>query len=383
MSLLRLGFRPFYLLAGLAAIAVIGLWLLAFTGHLQFGHYLQGVFWHSHEMVFGFQTAVIAGFLFTAVRNWTGLPTPTGIMLGLIALLWIAARVLVVTGPVPLAVVVDVAFLPVVAIAVAIPIFRSKNARNVKIVGILIAMSLLHAGFHLALAGQLPAWLSRPSLFTFIDAVVVLFALVGGRVIPAFTRNAVPGSNPRHEKWLEVTAFGSLILIALVTLFGETMPLPSWLLLVLLLVAAVAHFLRLALWQPQLTVTNPLLWMMPLAYSWLPVALLLRALSTVAVVAPSSWIHALTMGALSSLMMAMMMRSALGHTGRALAASRADMSAFLLLQLAAITRVLAGTMDDYRVAAILSGTLWMLAFAIFLLRYAPMLVSARVDGKPG
>jgi len=123
--------------------------------------------------------------------------------------------------------------------------------------------------------------------------------------------------------------------------------------------------------------------MMPLAYSWLPVALLLRALSAMAVVVPSAWIHALTMGALSSLMMAMMMRSALGHTGRPLAASRADMSAFLLLQLAAITRVLAGTMDDYRAAVILSGTLWILAFAIFLLRYAPMLLQARVDGKPG
>lgn len=382
-TLLAIGFRPFYLLASVFAVAAILLWLAGFAGRLQLGTYLQGVFWHSHEMLFGYIVAVIAGFLFTAVRNWTGLPTPTGLALGGIAALWIIARALLVTGPGELAVVMDVAFLPVIAVAVAIPILRSRNKRNYKVIGLLVAVSLLHLMFHLALGGQLPAWLSRASLFASIDLVVILFALVGGRVIPAFTRNAVSGSNPRHETWLEVIAFGSLLMIVLITLLGDTLVLARWIPASLFVVAAVAHLLRLALWQPRLTLGNPLLWMMPVAYSWLPVALMLRALAAAAVVVPSAWIHALTMGALSSLMMAMMMRSTLGHTGRKLVASRMDMAAFLALQAAALIRVVAGSAGNYQTLVSLSGLVWALAFVLFLARYLPMLVQPRVDGKPG
>ena len=381
--LLALGFRPFYLLASVFAVAAILFWLASLTGRFHFGDYLQGMLWHSHEMLFGYIVAVITGFLFTAVRNWTGLPTPTGVLLGGIAVLWLLARVLLVSGPSIPAVFLDVAFLPVVAVAIAIPILRSRNKRNYKVIGVLAAMSLLHLLFHLALGGQLPASLSRASLFASIDLVVVLFALVGGRVIPAFTRNAVAGSNPRHEPWLEVVSFGSLLLIALVTLVGGALPLAAWIPASLFVVAAVAHLLRLALWQPQLTLGNPLLWMMPVAYAWLPVAFALRALSTEAMVVPGAWIHALTMGALSSLMMAMMMRSTLGHTGRQLVASRMDMAAFTVLQVAALIRVVAGSAGNYQVLVVLSGLAWVLAFALFLSRYMPMLVRPRVDGKPG
>lgn len=159
--------------------------------------------------------------------------------------------------------------------------------------------------------------------------------------------------------------------------------LARWILASLFVVAAVAHLLRLALWQPRLTLGNPLLWMMPVAYSWLPVALMLRALAAAAVVVPSAWIHALTMGALSSLMMAMMMRSTLGHTGRKLVASRMDMAAFLALQAAALIRVVAGSAGNYQTLVNLSGLVWALAFVLFLARYLPMLVQPRVDGKPG
>ena len=382
-TLLAIGFRPFYLLASVFAVAAILFWLAGFNGRLPVGAYLQGVFWHSHEMLFGYIVAVMAGFLFTAVRNWTGLPTPSGVTLGGIVLLWILARVLLVSGPSALAVILDVAFLPMIAIAVAIPILRSRNKRNYKIIGVLVAVSLLHVVFHMAIGGQLPSWLSRASLFASIDLAVILFALVGGRVIPAFTRNAVAGSDPRHENWLEVIAFGSLLVIVLVTLLGGAFTFAAWVPTSLFIVAAVAHLLRLALWQPQVTLGNPLLWMMPVAYSWLPTALLLRALSTVAVIVPGAWIHALTMGALSSLMMAMMMRSTLGHTGRKLVASQMDILAFLLLQLAALLRVVAGGTGDYQAVVVLSGVVWVLAFAVFIVRYLPMLVHSRVDGKPG
>jgi len=382
-TLLALGFRPFYLLATFMAVFGISLWLLSYTGTAQFGGYLQGVFWHSHEMLFGFLAAVMTGFLFTAVRNWTGLPTPTGTMLGVIALLWILARVLFLGGPTVPAIAIDLAFLPVVTAGVAIPVLRSQNQRNYKVLGILVALCVLHVVFHLALAGELPAWLSRTSLLTAIDVVVILFALIGGRVIPAFTRNAIPGSDPVHKPWLEVCAFGLLVIIAAMTLSGGSLAFANWVPATVLLLAAATHALRLAYWQPHTTLHNPLLWMMPVAYSWLPLALLLRALSSFAIVVPGTWIHALTAGALTSLIVAMMMRSTLGHTGRKLIANRTDVVAFLLLQLAAILRVMAGMTGDYRTVVIASGVVWVFAFGLLLLRYAPMLLRPRVDGRPG
>jgi uncharacterized protein involved in response to NO len=381
--LFALGFRPFYTLAAVFAVIAIGLWLVSFTGMVQLGGHLQGVFWHSHEMVFGFVAAIITGFLFTAVRNWTGLPTPTGLSLGAIALVWIAGRVLPATGPYELGIILDVVFLPVVAIAVAIPIFRSGNKRNYKVVALIATMAVLHFVLHLALGGDLPAWLSRSSLFAVMDVIAILFAVVGGRVIPAFTRNAVQGSDPVHKMWLEVSAFGLLLLVAAVTFASGGMTLSGWLLAVPAILAACAHSLRLAYWQPAVTLGNPLLWMMPVAYSWLPVALLLRGLSELAIVPPSTWIHALTAGAFTSLMMAMMMRSTLGHTGRNLAANKTDILVFLMLQLAAISRVLAGIVADHRTMTVIAGVCWIVAFAAFLARYAPMLLSPRSDGKPG
>ena len=378
-----LGFRPFYMFAGVFAIIAIGLWLVSFTGMAQFGGYLQGVFWHSHEMVFGFLAAAMTGFLFTAVRNWTGRPTPTGMLLGVIVLVWLVARVLLISGPASVGVVLDVLFLPLVAIGVAVPIFGSANKRNYKVVGIVAAMAILHFIFHMALGGDLPAWLSRTSILTVLDVFTILFALVGGRVIPAFTRNAVPGSDPVHHLWVEVSAFGLLLMLAVAALASGAMVLPSWLPVLLAMLAAAAHLLRLVLWQPGSTFNNPLLWMMPVAYSWLPIALVLRGLSGLAIVPPSTWIHALTAGALTSLIVAMMMRSTLGHTGRELEASRADVVIFLSLQLAAVLRILAGIVGDYRTMTILAGVVWMVAFAEFLLRYGPMLVRPRADGKPG
>ena len=382
-ALLNLGFRPFYVLAALFAVVAMGLWLIVSTGMAQFSTYLPGVFWHSHEMVFGFSAAVITGFLFTAVRNWTGQPTPTGVVLGAIALLWISARVLLFFGTGSLGVILDLLFLPVVAVAVAIPIFRSTNKRNYKVVGIIAVMAVLHFVFHLALGGELPASLSRTSLFAVIDVITILFALVGGRVIPAFTKNAVPGSDPIHKPFIEIAAFGLLVLLAAMTLVSGEMALHPWVPAGLAFLAAVVHAARLALWQPSVTLNSPLLWMMPVAYSWLPLALALRGLAGFGIVLPGTWIHALTVGALTSLMMAMMMRSTLGHTGRELAASRTDVIIFLLLQLAAVLRVLAGIAGGHRVLTILAGIVWMAAFVEFLLRYLPMLMRPRVDDRPG
>ena len=380
MSFFQLGFRPFYTVASIFAAVAVIVWLRSFTGIAGTGVYLQSVVWHSHEMLFGFSAAVIAGFLFTAVQNWTGQPTPTGVALAGLTALWLAARVLIIFGPAPLAAIVDVLFLPAIAVAIAVPILRSKNVRNYKVVAIVFVLAVLHGLFHLASLGYAPTWLSRIALLASIDTVVILMAIIGGRVIPAFTRNAASDSNPRHEHWVEIATFGSMILVVLLTAVSGSWAAPSGLMALLFIVAAAAHATRLGLWDPIKTVHNPLLWMMPAAYSWIPFAFLLRALAAMNIVPGSAWLHAVTMGAVSSLMLAMMMRSSLGHTGRPLVASRWDMTAFLLLQLGTIIRVFASITvgDSYRSWIVVSGAIWLSAFLIFAARYLPMLSRPRI-----
>lgn len=210
---------------------------------------------------------------------------------------------------------------------------------------------------------------------------MILLAVIGGRVIPAFTKNAIPEANPRHEHWVEVTTFVTMMLAALVTASSGFWAPPSLLVVLLFIVVAAAHATRLGLWDPAKTLHNPLLWMMPAAYSWIPFAFLLRALAVLNIVPASAWIHAITMGAISSLMLAMMMRSSLGHTGRALVASRLDMSAFVLLQFGAFLRVIASIAagEIYRYLIVASGLIWIIAFLLFALRYVPMLTRPRVS----
>ncbi len=380
-----LGFRPFYSLAAIFAVASVLFWLLSFTGVIHAGAYLRGIFWHSHEMVFGFAIAVMTGLLLTAVRNWTGLPTPTGLGLAALAAVWLAGRVLIIAGPPMPAAIVDVAFIPLLAVAIALPIIRSRNRRNYKILALLVLIAITNVMYHLASLGPLPAWLAYTAVITAIDLITILFAIVAGRVIPTFTKNAIPESQPRHASWLEFLAFGSLVLIVATRLGSDWVSFPLLVPTTIIVIAAVAHAFRLALWQPKFTVRDPLLWMMPVAYSWLPVALFLRALAGYSVVSQGAWIHALTTGAISGLMLAMMMRSSLGHTGRPLVASGVDMTAFLALQLAAITRVTAGMFATglYEPLVLTSGAIWILAFGLFLTRYLPMLIRPRIDGRPG
>jgi uncharacterized protein involved in response to NO len=309
------------------------------------------------------------------------LPTPTGAVLAMMAALWLAARILIVTGPAAIAALVDVMFLPVLAIAIAGPILRSKNKRNYKVLAIILMLAVSHSVYHLASLGYTEIWLARTSLFVSIDILIILMAIVGGRVIPAFTRNAIPSATSRHEPWVEVITFASMILVVVVTsLAGFWVPPPIFMTL-LLIIAAASHATRLALWDPVKTIHNPLLWMLPAAYSWIPFAFLLRALAAMNIIPAGAWIHAMTMGAVSALMLAMMMRSSLGHTGRKLVASKADMAAFLLLQVAAIVRVIASIVagETYQQWIVASGLIWALAFLVFLMRYLPMLSRPRAS----
>jgi len=385
MPLLALGFRPFYLFAAVFAIVAVPAWLVSYAGADLSGNYLQGIAWHSHEMIFGFAAAVIAGFLLTAVRNWTGQPTPTGATLGGLVVLWLLARVLMLTGPAHVAALIDILFLPALGIAVAIPIWASRNARNYKVLAVLSVLTLANMGYHLASLNSLPVEFGRVSMIAALDVISILIAIVGGRVLPAFIGNAVEGASPRHIRSVELVSVGALVVILVAGVMKPWIVVPHIAWLIILIIAALGQGIRLLLWQPLHARGNPLLWMLPVAYAWLPISLALRALELQSIVPSGAAIHALTIGAIASLMMAMMMRSALGHSGRPLAAGFAEISAFVLLQLSAIVRVLAASImpGAYREAMIVSGALWILAFAVFLWRYWPVLTRPRIDGRPG
>ncbi len=274
---LSIGFRPFYLGAAVFGALAVPAWYAAFAGWMPVGAGLPGLAWHAHEMLFGFAPAVIAGFLLTAVRAWTGRPTPQDAPLAALFGLWAAARVLMITGPWPAAVAADVAFLPLLALTLAVPLWRSHNRRNAFVVPLLLAFGALSAVHHAAYHGWVhPLWAARAPTVA-MDLVAVLLAVIGGRVIPAFSANAIRGLQPRRWPPVEWLAVGLLGLIALLDVSGWGAALGMTGLRALFALAAAIHLVRWLGWQPWATRGNGLLLVLPLGYLWLPAHLALRA----------------------------------------------------------------------------------------------------------
>jgi len=379
-ALFDLGFRPFYLLAALLAALNIPLWVAQWHGVVPQAGQLTGMAWHAHEMVFGFAAAVITGFLFTAARNWTGLPTPTGRRLAALAALWVAGRVVILTGPGLLAAIVDGAFLPIVALSLWFPLKRSGN-RNLFFVGLLLLFAVANLLFHLSRLGVIslaPTVPAQGALFL----VVIIVSVMSGRVTPSFTQNAIPSAHIRRVEGLDAAAIGTLA----ATLIGQLSGTPAWLLAPLALVTAALHAVRLALWDPLSTLGSPILWILHLSYAWIPVGLLLLALSTMGVgVAPALFIHALGAGAVSGTIIGMITRTARGHSGHPLQVGRAETAAYVLVHVGALIRVFGPLVAPahYGVLLVAAGATWSTAFLIYLIVYWPMLAWSRLDGRPG
>lgn len=378
-ALWNLGFRPFYLLASVFSACSVLLWAAQYTGWLP-AAYLQGPLWHGHEMLFGYTMAVVAGFLLTAVRAWTGQPTPVGAPLMALALLWVAGRVLVLTPLSMLAAVVNAAFPAALAVAIAIPLLRARNVRNYFFIGLLMVMSVLVAALHLGLQGrfELPPILG---LQLGLDVMLFIMAVMGGRVIPMFTNNGVPGAGAARHALVEKLALASLLLLFVVDL----LQLQSGIVATVALAAAIANGVRLMLWRSWRTFTVPLVWILHAAYAWIVVYLVLRAFSGYGWLAGSYAVHALTVGAIGGLTLGMMTRTARGHTARPLLADGWELTCFLLIQVAALVRVFGGMVSAslYLPSIQVSGVLWAIAFGIYAVRYWPVLTRPRLDGKPG
>lgn len=378
-ALWQLGFRPFYLLASTFGALSIALWALQFTGHLA-APYLPGPLWHAHEMLFGFTLAIVVGFLFTAGRNWTSQPTPTGALLAAIAALWIAARVLVLTPYGWASALVNAAFPLAAAIALAIPFVRAGNRRNYFFVALLVLLAGATLVVHLAQMGvlALPGW---AGIQVALDAVLFILCVMGGRVIPMFTNAGVPQAQARRVPRLDQAALA----LVLALLAADLLRLPPVVVVAVGTLGALAHLARWWLWQPWTTLRTPLVWVLHLAYAWIPVHLAMRAAAALGWLAPSAATHALTAGAVGGLVIGMMTRTARGHTARPLRADRWDTACYLLVGAAAFVRVLGPIVVPARLleAILLAGTLWSGGFALYAVRYWPVLTRPRLDGKRG
>jgi uncharacterized protein involved in response to NO len=379
-ALWQLGFRPFYLLASIFAALSVALWVMQYVGALGGRPYLSGPVWHAHEMLFGFTMAVIAGFLFTAVPNWTNRPTPVGGTLAAIAALWVAGRVLVLTRYGWAAAIANTAFPLAVAAGIGIPLAESGNRRNYFFVGLMVLMAAAVLAVHLAQLQvfRLADWLG---IQIALDVVLVLTTLMGGRVIPMFTNSGVPGTAAQRRPLLEQFALGCV----LVVLLADAFQLKGIVLIVVLGVAAVAHALRLALWKPWKTLQVPLVWVLHAAYLWIPIHLALRALAEAGLVPPPLATHALTIGAVGGLTIGMMTRTARGHTGRPLKADRIEITCYTLILAAALTRVILPLLAPatYLISVAAAGLLWSAGYALYAIHYWPVLTRPRLDGRPG
>ncbi|MCB1906600.1 MAG: NnrS family protein [Rhodocyclaceae bacterium] len=380
-ALFALGFRPFYLLAAALAVSIIPLWLAAFAGWMPLPTTLPPLAWHAHEMLFGFGCAVIAGFLFTAGRNWTGIDTPTGGALAALALLWLAGRAAMLAGPGAVGALVDLAFLPLVAIALGRVLVKAGSRRNYFVLVLLGALAGANLLFHLRAAGTVGGD-PMQGVHLALALIITLATVIGGRVIPMFTVNGLRGSvsiaaNTRHD--------AVAIALTVTALLSWALALPAALSASLAALAALAQLNRILRWHPWATRRVPLLWILHLSHAWIAVGLTLLALAEAGAVPLTAAIHGLALGAMSGLILGMITRTALGHTGRLLHAGPVETAAYVALHLAVLARVLPPLFAPQHTMAglVVAAVGWCLAFGLYLFRYGPMLVRARVDGKPG
>lgn len=382
--LLRLGFRPFYIGASAFACLAVPAWLAMFAGWMPADLTLAPLLWHAHEMLFGFAAAVIVGFLLTAGKAWTGLATPRGAFLGALASLWLAARFAAVAAPYAVYAALDLALLPVIAVVLVRVLLRGRNWRGLPLVGLLLLLSAANLCFHLAVLGFLD-FAPLTALRAGLALVVMIECLMAGRVLPAFTSSATPGLRLKARPRVEQITLALTGLALTAWVFAA----PPAVVTVAFGLAAAAHLKRQWSWQPWVTRQRPILWVLHAAYLWLPIGFTLLALAAFGWVAPSAGVHALGVGATGGLIIGMLTRTARGHTGRPLVASRSEVLAYGLVFAAACLRVLsallAPMLTPHWLLISLSGAAlaWSAAFAIYFVIYTPWLMTTRLDGKDG
>jgi uncharacterized protein involved in response to NO len=381
------GFRPFFLSAALQAVVALPLWLAVYVGGIDLKLTYAPSLWHAHEMVYGFAAAAIGGFLLTAVPNWTNTHHVSGRPLMALFAAWLAGRLAFMLGgmlPPPLVAVLDLTYLPLLAFLVGRPLLAAGKWRNIGflfILGLLWAIdAAIHAHIALGIGDGLAAiWLA-------IGLVLATVVIVGGRIVPSFTQNWLRMQGRPVEAvpvaWIEKGgAVGSVIAGSVLAAFAPTSPAAG----AVLLAAAAINGVRLARWHGIHTASNPILWVLHLGYLWLVVGLALLGLSSfLPALPPSAAVHALTAGSIGTMVLGVMSRAALGHSGRPLEVARLTVAAYWLLSVGTALRVAAPLLGNAQMGMThAGGTAWSLAWLLFAIVYFPILTRPRSDGRPG
>ena len=376
----QLGFRPFFLVAALFAAVSIGLWLAFLFGALPYSGFLSPVIWHSHEMVFGFASAVIAGFVMTAVQNWTGIRGVHGGKLQAIFALWVAARILLLAPP-PLkvlAAVADLSFYPLLALYL-IPYLRDSEMRVERVFFAYFALYFTgNLLVHLESFGLVSGY-SQQGILLGLYTTVIMVIFMGGRVIPFFTESSIAKAQPKTWNTIEVLSHVTAWVFLATQIFMRESPLSA----AVAFSTASIHLIRLSGWYVRRIRRVPVIWVLHVAYLWIVVGFALSGFVSLGMVASTIAVHAYTVGALGTVIYGMISRVSLGHTGRPLRPQTSVVVGYYLLTAAALVRVLVVLIDSalHDGAVIASGLLWMSAFAIFLAAYFPVLTSRRADGR--
>ena len=379
--LLRLGFRPFFLFGSLYAVIAIVVWVWMFQTGQPSILKAPALWWHVHEMLFGFAMAIVVGFVLTAVQNWTGINGTKQARLGLLVVLWFLPRILFWT-PAPLWLIssIEALFLAFTAFEVGTRVIKAKGWRNLFFIPLFILAIIANFASYATIKGMPPfpasaVWQAMLWWFT------LLLSVMGSRVIPFFTARRFNFEKPQPLMVLEWGANLPLVGLFVLSFFPMTF---EQLGQPLMLAAGIAHLIRVIRWQPWRTLSEPLVWSLHAAYLCIPISLLLRGVIDNPF-ASHNMIHLFAIGALGGLILAMIARVTMGHTGRAIYQGPNMALAFAALILAAWIRGLGvAFMPEHLMMWVnVSATLWVFAFGMYLWRFGYMLMTPRADGHPG
>ena len=379
----RLAFRAGFLGAGIFAVAAMARWLFWIEAPASWSANISPQWWHAHEMIFGFALPVVAGFLLSAVAVWTGIAGTKGLRLQLLFGAWLLARLTLWLMPsaMLLAWMAEMVFIALLMFELGSRVWARRQWRNLLFIPVLLGLATLNTISYITADDIV---MSIRLHYSAVWLVAIMVVIVGGRVTPIFTANRLGLTIAPLPHWLEYCAIGSVALIAAVLAVWplENIAVPFQ---ILCLLACFLHLYRLAHWQGWKTVGVPLLWSMHLSYLCIPLALLGLAFVGSNPIAIKNIMHLLAVGTIGGMTLSMMSRVSLGHTGRKMELSSGVASAFGLIFIAAVSRALLPMFDpslthwSWRISA----ALWIVAFAIFVFRYYPVLTRPRVDGKPG
>lgn len=379
VTLFNYPFRIFFFSLAVQAVLIVPLWVGAVTGRFELPLALPALAWHQHEMIFAWLQAAIAGFLLTAVCVWTGTTRTHGWPLAGLWSVWLLGRLLITLGaslPESLVIGVNLLFLPLVALDAGRRVWQAHQPRQIPILLVLLGLWLMQAVFLITGSGT--------ALDGALLMAITMMLIIGGRITPNFSKGWLRSRGYDTDDIATIPWLEKAVLAIMALTFVSVLTMPDPVTGALALVAGALGLARILLWRGWRVARDPLLWILHLSLLWIPVGLWLLAASRLGDLPETVWVHAIGLGAMGGLILGVISRVALGHTGRTLALPSGMVPAFVMIHLGALLRVVTGAGGiSWRTGIMVSALLWMLAFGLFLMRYTAILLRPRVDGRPG